>query len=302
MKYNQITALIPLLVLPAMAENLIISNNATSGKTIQNNILSPTGSLSASDVFASMASPLFVKSTREGREEFGNGASLASVACSMSDINNFRYELTWTNQVNTQSGHDAFTMTAMTIDWAMLRLHNNTVVGTVTYDGEGVLHNYDLSFNYELKNADGSQTWASSTPVTVSIGAVAERDNHMCSNSGSIYKDGINLTDTPETVMSATRSEVVFGDDVPVILRDDSTYTLTLTLAGITDRDTGLPFELNTDVRTRYGLGVANEWTYAAVGNVAFTGEVGPQPVPEPATATVGLLALAGLASRRRRR
>lgn len=302
MKYTSIIPLIPLFALPAMAENLIISNNATSAKTIQNNILSPTGALSASDVTASMASPLFVKSTRTGQEEFGNGASLASVATSMGSAADFRYELTWTNQVNTQSGHDAFAMRVMTIDWAMLRLHNNTVIGTVTYDGEGVLHNYDLSFNYTLKNADGSQSWSSSAPVTVSLNAVSEKDNHMCSNSYGIYKDGINFNDDPDRLMSCARSEVVFNSDTPVILKDDSTYTLTLTLAGVTDRDTGMPFELDTDVRTRYGLGVANEWTYAAVGNVAFSGEIGPQPVPEPATATVGLLALAGLVSRRRRR
>lgn len=299
MKSTYIIAMLPLLAATATAEELIISNNALDAKTITNNIVHPTGNWTASNVTASMQDILFTKSTPAAREDFGNGASLASVACSMGGNDTFRYSLTWTTQV---SGDGVLDLNKIAVDWAMLRLHNNTVIGTVTYDGEGVLHNYDLSFNYELRSADGSQVWTSSTPVTVTIGGVAERDNHMCSNSGNIYRDGINFTDTPETVMSAARSEILFSADDGVKLFDDTAYTLTLSLASVKEHETGLDFALDSDVRTRYGWGVAHEWTYAAVGNVMLSGEAGPSPVPEPATASLGLLALGALASRRKRK
>lgn len=302
MTHTPIIGLLPLFALPALAENLIISNNATGAKTIRNSIVSPTGALSASDVSSAMNDPLFIKRTAEGAEAFGNAGSLSSVACSMGGLDTFRYTLNWTAQINSSSGHTSFSMDKMTVDWALLRLHNNTVDGVVsTYDGEGVLHPYDLSFHYELRNADGSliRRSAADAPIRLSIGGVAERDAYMCSNSGNIYKDGIEFTSIPETVMSAARSEILF--DTPVQLLDDAAYTLTLTLAGLTEHDTGLPFALDEDVRTPYALGTADEFTYAAVGNIAFSGGVGPAPVPEPATATLGLLALSGLLTRRRR-
>lgn len=299
MKSTYIIAMLPLLAATATAEELIISNNALDAKTITNNIVHPTGNWTASNVSASMQDILFTKSTPDAREDFGNGASLASVACSMGSGDTFRYSLTWTTQV---SGGGALDLNKIAVDWAMLRLHNNTVIGTVTYDGEGVLHNYDLSFNYELRSADGSQVWQSSAPITVSIGGVTERDNHMCSNSGNIYKDGINFADTPNTIMSAARGEILFSEGDNVQLFDDTAYTLTLTLAGVKEHDTGLDFELNDDVRTRYGWGVAHEWTYAAVGNVMLSGEARPAPTPEPATASLGLLALGALAIRRKRK
>lgn len=300
MKPRYIIGMLPLLASVAAAEDLIISNNAIDAKTITNNILSPTGNWTASNVSSAMQDIIFTKSTPDGREDFGNAASLSSVACSMGGEDSFKYSLTWTTQV--ASGADALNLNKISVDWAMLRLHNNTVIGTVTYDGEGVLHNYDLSFNYELRSADGSQVWKSNTPITVSINGVAERDNHMCANSGSIYRDGIHFAETPESVMSAARGEIFFADGENAQLFDDTSYTLTLTLAGVKEHETGLDFDLDSDVRTRYGWGVAHEWTYAAVGNVILSGEAGPAPVPEPATATLGLLALGALASRRKRK
>lgn len=302
MKSTYIMTMLPLLVASAAAEELIISNNALDAKTITNNIIHPTGDWTASNVSASMQDILFIKSTPDTREDFGNAASLSSVACSMGGADTFRYSLTWTTQV--ANGGNALNLNKIAVDWAMLRLHNNTVIGTVTYDGEGVLHSYDLSFNYKLSSADGSQVWQSSAPITVNIGSVAERDNYMCSNSGNIYKDGINFADTPNTVMSAARGEILFSDNDNVQLYDDTSYTLTLTLASVKEHDTGLDFELNDDVRTRYGWGVAHEWTYAAVGNVMLSGSAGPgpSPTPEPATATLSLLALGALIGRRRRK
>lgn len=298
MRFHTTIALIPLLAFPASAENLIISNNATGARSIRNSIVSPTGALSASDVRSSMSDAIFIKRTREEAEPYGNAQSLTSVTCAMGDTESFRYTLNWTTQVNTTSGHTAFAMDKMTVDWALLRLHLNTVDGIVsTYDGEGVRVPYDLSFHYELRSADGSQVWKSdpNAPVTLTINGIAERDEHLRTNSGNIYKDGIAFTDSPATVMSAARSEIAF--DSPVLLMDDTAYSLTLTLAGITEHNTGLPFELNQDITTPYALGSAQEFTYAAVGNIAFSGGV----TPEPATATLGLLALGGLLTRRRR-
>lgn len=302
MKSGYIISMLPLLAATATAEELIISNNAIDAKTISNSIVRPTGDWTASNVSASMRDILFTKSTPQRREDFGNAASLSSVACSMGGEDTFRYSLTWTTQV--ANGGDALNLNKIAVDWALLRLHNNTVIGTVTYDGEGVLHSYDLSFNYKLSSADGSQVWQSSAPITVSIGSVAERDNYMCSNSGNIYKDGISFADTPDTVMSAARGEILFSEGDHVQLFDDTSYTLTLTLAGVKEHDTGLDFELNDDVRTRYGWGVAHEWTYAAVGNVMLSGTAtpGPHPTPEPATATLSLLALGALMARRKRK
>lgn len=297
-----ILSVLPLLVLPGMADELIISNNGKDPATITNNIVHPTGNWTASNVSAKMQDVLFVKTTPNGTEEFGNGASLSSVACSLGGSDTFDYSLTWTTQVSGASGSDRLNLNKISVDWALLRLHNNTIVYTVTYDGEGVLHNYGLSFNYELSSADGSQYWKSDTPITVTINRVGERDRHMCANSCGIYTDGVNFGDTEDTIMSAARSEIVFGPEAQVQLFDDTTYTLHLTLAGITDLDTGLPFDLDEDIRTRYGWGVAHELTYAAVGNVALSAEVSPSPVPEPATATISLLALSGLAARRRRK
>lgn len=302
MTSNTIIGLIPLLAVPAMAENLIISNNATGAASIRNSIVSPTGALSASDVSSSMHDFLFTKATPEGAESFGNAASLSSVACAMSGNTDFRYDLTWTTQINTAAGYDSFAMKKMTVDWALLRLHKDTVDGVVsTYDGEGVRLPYDLRFHYELRSADGSQIWKSEpdAPITVTIGGIAERDAHLCTNSGNIYKDGIAFTTAPETVMSAARSEILF--DTPLVLFDDTAYTLTLTIAGVNEHNTGLPFELNSDIRTPYALGTADEFTFAAVGNIAFSGDIGPEPTPEPATATLSLLALSGLSLRRRR-
>lgn len=293
--------MIPLFVLPAMAENLIISNNATDGRNIRNSIVSPTGALSASDVSSAMSDPLFIKRTAEGAEPYGNALSLSSLTCALGDISSFRYTLNWTTQVNSSSGHTTFAMDKMTVDWALLRLHLDTVNGVVsTYDGEGVRMPYDLSFHYELRRADGRLISKSEAPLTVSIGGIAERDEHLRSNSCGIYKDGIAFTDKPETVMSAARSEIAFA--TPVELTDDTAYSLTLTLAGITEHDTGLPFELNYGITTPYGLGSSQEFTYAAVGNIAFSGGIGPHPTPEPATAGLGLLALGALLARRRRR
>lgn len=303
MRYKTIIGLIPLFALPAMAETLIISNNATDAKSIRNSIVSPTGALSASDVSSSMANALFIKRTPQGAEQYGNALSLSSAACAMSSISDFRYTLNWTAQVNSTSGHNAFAMDAMTVDWALLRLHLNTVGGAVsTYDGEGVRAPYDLSFHYELRSADGSIIRKSepNAPITVNINSVDERDEYLCSNSCGLYKDGITFNQSPETVMSAARSEIRFS--TPVELKDDTAYSLTLTLAGVTEHDTGLPFALDNGVTTPYALGTAQEFTYAAVGNIAFTGNVGPSPTPEPTTATLGLLAFTGLLTRRRRR
>lgn len=297
-----IIGLIPLLALPALAENLIISNNATDAKHIRNSIVSPTGALSASGVSSTMNDLLFVKRTPEGAEAYGNAGSLTSVACSTVSAADFRYTLNWTAQINTAEGYTSFAMNKMTVDWALLRLHLNTVDGIVsTYDGEGVRRAYDLSFHYELSSADGAHTWKSdpNAPITVTIGGIAERDPYMCSNSGNIYRDAVHFTEAPETIMSAAQSEINFA--TPVELFDDMGYSLTLTLAGVYEHDTGLPFALNNGVTTPYALGTAQEFTYAAVGNIAFSGGVGPQPTPEPATATLGLLALGGLLSRRRR-
>lgn len=298
MRFHTIIRLMPLLAFPAMAENLIISNNATDAKTIRNSIVSPTGALSASDVSATMSDPLFIKRTPEEAEPYGDARSLTSVSCSMGDASSFRYTLNWTAQVNSTSGHTAFAMDRMMVDWALLRLHLNTVDGAVsTYDGEGVRSPYDLSFHYELRHADGTLIRRSdpNAPVTLSVNAIAERDEHLRSNSGSIYKDGIEFTTSPATIMSAARSVIDF--DTPVMLIDDTAYSLTLTLAGVSEHNTGLPFELNHCVTTPYALGSAQEFTYAAVGNIAFSGGV----TPEPATASLSLLALAGMLSRRRR-
>lgn len=302
MNTTPILGLIPLLTLPLSAENLIISNNATGAHSIRNSIVSPTGALSASDVSSSMSDAIFTKRTPEEAEAYGNAASLTSVTCALGDAGSFLYTLNWTTQVNTTTGHTAFAMDHMTIDWALLRLHKNTVDGAVsTYHGESVLRDYDLSFHYELRSADGSlvRKSAPNAPISVTISGVAERDAYMCSNSGNIYQDGINFTESPATIMSAARSEIAF--DAPVMLMDDTAYSLTLTLAGVNEHNTGLPFALNNPVITPYALGKAEELTYAAVGNIAFSGGIGPHPTPEPATATLSLLALAGLCTRRRR-
>lgn len=298
MRPHTIIGLIPLLAFSAAAENLIISNNATGAKSIRNSIVSPTGALSASDVSASMSDYLYIKRTPEEAEPYGDARSLTSVSCSMGKTEDFRYTLNWTTQVNAASGQTSFAMDKMTVDWALLRRHLDTVDGAVSaYDGEGVRIPYDLSFHYELRSADGSQVWKSdpNAPITVTINNIAERDEHLRTNSGNIYKDGIAFSDSPATVMSAARSEIAF--DTPILLMDDTAYSLTLTLSGITEHNTGLPFALGESITTPYALGTAQEITYAAVGNIAFSGGV----TPEPATATLSLLALAGLLTRRRR-
>lgn len=298
MRFHTTIVLLPLLAVPALAENLIISNNATGAKSIRNSIVSPTGALSASDVSAAMSDYLYIKRTPEEAEPYGDARSLTSVSCSMGKTEDFRYTLNWTTQVNTASGQTAFAMDKMTVDWALLRRHLDTVDGAVSaYDGEGVRVPYDLSFNYELRSADGSQVWKSApnAPITVTITNIAERDEHLRTNSGNIYKDGIAFSDSPATIMSAARSEIAF--DTPILLMDDTAYSLTLTLAGVTEHNTGLPFALGESVTTPYALGTAQEITYAAVGNIAFSGGV----TPEPATATLSLLALSGLLTRRRR-
>lgn len=280
-------------------EQFIISNQAADAITINNTVVAHSSGSSADNIHASMNDFLFVKSTPDGREIYGNAASLGSVACSTAPTADFRYSLTWTQHLDTAGGYNALSLSQMSVDWALLRQHINTNGGTSMYNGEGVLLPYDLYFRYELTRAGGDKTSLGSASVRVPITALSPRDEELCSNSGSIYAaDGITLATGIENGMSA--AQAVITPEQAILLEDGGTYTLTLTLDKVTKAGTDNVVELDTEHLTYFGNSVAHVWTYAAVGNIAFKGEL--TNTPEPTTPALTLAALLGVAFRRRRR
>ena len=292
-----VSALLPLVCAQA-EEALIISSRAQSPVSISNEIVASSGGISASNIAATMQDFLFVKTTPDGREPFGNAASLSSVACSTTSVSDFRYELTWTMHTAPDSGFNALSLSSFSVDWALLRQHINTNGITTAYNGESVLLPYDLYFRYTLSRAGENGTELAQASVCVPIAAVSTQNDELCSASGSIYlEDGITFPTDATYAMSAARSQI--ETQSAVLLEDGTSYTLTLTLDKVTKAGTPNEVELNREHLTYFGTSVAHVWTYAAVGNIAFNGEL--TNTPEPSTATLALLALSGLCARRRR-
>lgn len=292
-----VSALFPFVSAQA-EEALIISNRAQDPVSISNAIVASSGGISASDISASMQDFLFVKTTPDGRECFGNAASLRSVACSTTSVSDFRYELTWTMHTAPESGCNALSLSSFSVDWALLRQHINTNGITTTYNGESVLLPYDLYFRYSLSRTGENAAELAQASVCVPIAAVQARSGELCSASGSIYlEDNITFPTDAAHAMSAARAEV--ATQSAILLEDGATYNLTLTLDKVTKAGTQNEVELNREHLTYFGTSVAHVWTYAAVGNVGFSGEL--INTPEPSTATLSLLALSALSARRRR-
>ena len=132
--------------------------------------------------------------------------------------------------------------------------------------------------------------------LTLNGGATLMADNaHFCMTEGSVLT--INASDEKKINLALTLG-TVYEPDVPITLFSDiENLRFIYNGTELTDSATVNP----GDFFTGAWINDSTTFTYDAEAGTFFVMNVNSLPSPEPSTTTLGLLALAGLAARRRR-
>lgn len=251
----------------------LLYNRATSGSASGIGLIQKTGEGAWSVSDSSMGSIYYDSSA----------GSLKSVVASKTDITDFDYKFDFSLD-RTDAAHNYYCLTSIGVDMAIVHQQRNHITTDKYYEGGAGVHPYTIGYTWKLLDSDGTTvlTMGSSTLTT----GYTEHGDYGVTDNGSVYNaDGV-------TFRSASVGSSVLTLDNLVALGYGKTYTLALSLDSATGSHTiGSEYE-NRQVAARHEYYT----DYVAVGNVKLTA------VPEPATATLSLLALAGLASRRKRK
>lgn len=254
----------------------LLYNRATSGSASGIGLIQKTGEGAWSVSDSSMGS-IYYDSSAD---------SLKSVVASKSNITDFDYKFDFSLE-RADATHDYYCLTSIGVDMAIVHHQRNHITTDKYYEGGAGVHPYTIDYTWTLRDSAGTVlTMGSSTLIT---GYTVHGDYGVTDN-GSVYQgDGVTFRST-----STGQSRLEFSD--MVALGYGKSYTLELTLNSAVTTD-GTNRSIGTEYLNREKVGRDEFYTdYVAVGNVKLTA------VPEPATATLSLLALAGLASRRKRR
>lgn len=215
------------------------------------------------------------------------------------------------NYTSTVWGSQAFTLTDVTVSPTITgdnsaycftnNAYTNSFAVVNTNIGNGGKFNYAINFTVKYNEGITSVTLSKIAVDLFSItagGAPQGKDgkNVQCSYTLSCGEAQIATGDLTASIPAGNANKAVYTGNATdgYALADGETpgvFTISLGDVALTDGAT-YTLKLNNVARSTEG------GTLIGLGNVAFSGLA----TPEPATATLSLLALAGLASRRRRK
>lgn len=220
---------------------------------------------------------------------------------------------TW-NYTSTVWGSQAFTLTNVSVEPTITSSngtycntgtsYNQSFATVNTNTGLGGAFDYTINFTVEFNPGITSVTLSSiGIDVFALKGGGAPQDSvkkakcgYTLSSGDTVIASSTSNSDLTVTIPNAcsTNQAVYTGDATNgyALAQSDTPGVLTITLPDIALQNGG-SYSLKLNNVTNNGGGA----TLLGLGNVAFTGLA----TPEPATATLSLLALAGLAARRRR-
>lgn len=224
-----------------------------------------------------------VSDSSMGSIYYDSGAdSLKSVVASKTNVTDFDYKFDFSLN-RTDAVRDYYCLTSIGVDMAIVHQQRNHITTDKYYEGGAGVHPYTIGYTWKLLDSGGTVlTMGSSTLAT----GYTEHGDYGVTDNGSVYNaDGV-------TFRSASVGSSVLTLDNLVALGYGKTYTLALSLDSATGSHTiGTEYE-NRQVAARHEYYT----DYVAIGNVKLTA------VPEPAAATLSLLAFAGMAARRKRK
>ena len=187
--------------------------------------------------------------------------------------NGSKYTLTFTLADNFGDGQAA-NLFQLSTSWAIREQHGKYVgVTTAPTSGSAISGDYES----RLASAEDRANWDATTVIDTDTAG----DNSTSDYSGWFYEgaDGDALKGATFTIYSAD------GDTRITLETSDQTVTLQRSIF------------YTPDANFKFGLDNSESFKSASI---EFDG--GTYSIPEPATATLSLLALAGLAARRRRK
>ena len=178
--------------------------------------------------------------------------------------------------------------------------YTNSFYSVATNVGEGGEYDYVLTFtlgqNVELSSFSIDFLLHSGSGAAQPVNRTLSYDLTLTTATDTLvsYIDQSITTTTGRTSGNATYKGAAYNTDGSI---NDETKLGTATFT--------LPDSVMLTAGTEYKLTIADiakndngQGTYVGIGNIAMSGQV----IPEPTTATLSLLALAGLAARRRRK
>ncbi len=171
-------------------------------------------------------------------------------------------------------------------DGAKLTLHNDVSTGTVNISG-GLI----VKAGAELEITANSRE----NEIVMLFGDASTDELLSTTLNADLYLEDNSILKLTGTTLNLKNNDLVMGDNVSIVLSDDMLDT-----TGSVTLFSGVSSMLDTEGNaiTSFKInGGNNEVSIDGAGNVVIT-----ECVPEPATATLSLLALAGLCARRRRK
>ncbi len=194
-------------------------------------------------------------------------------------------------------------ITSITIDEIVL----TGGTANVTYTADEVTHNAAIETNSLVVSAGSALTadltLANSAGLVVNVGGItADSSTPVCTLSGTLtLGSGLTLTLENLGVLKEGQSLTLFSGVTSLTFTQPNESGVGTATTATDDITTG-----EIDASTVFsGLGKDDFWltyTGTADGNKGIVALVAQRDVPEPTTATLSLLALMGLAARRRRR
>lgn len=191
-------------------------------------------------------------------------------------------------------------LTSVSVDFAMLRERYTRSFGDDSHGhpGEAVHFGADITYRYSLLNADTGITLASGQSMVTTPGGVG--CNPLSSITDAVDSSVYTARNADQLSVAMTGVRDVIDFDAPVTLAADTNYQFVITLDSVKVTGTQANVILNEHITDENLVRYTNYANYVALGNISAFG--GALPVPEPATAGLSLLAMAGVLARRKRK
>lgn len=232
----------------------------------------------------------------------GATASSASVAIARASTANFDYIMDLSFNAALGSDKTDMRLNALTVDFAMLRERYTRSFGddSLGHTGEAVHFGADITYRYALMDTTHSVELASGL---VSVNTPAGKGCNPLESITDAVNASVYSPFNPlqlSSAMPGARSTISF--ERPLTLAAGTEYCLEIKLDSVKVEGTGADVILNTHINDENLVRYTNYSNYVAIGNVSAYGDMATPTTPEPATASLSLLALSGLCARRRRK
>lgn len=236
-------------------------------------------------------------------------AGLIALACTTSSLaDDYTYNFTTTNgfskfdQINL-GYYVNFSVTSASLSAENPSLttisYNNTAVDDVTFDsGQSLTLSSITIIGRNTASSSGNTLPSSDIEFRVyEVGNVT--DYFVGTWVENIVADLTSVTNPELTQSNVNQYIISFGDDAVINLNQAYTIKFYNTT---TNKEVGLSLSVVQGGDENFAVWTVNGYSNAMTIEGTFTSSVEPEYIPEPATASLSLISLAGLMLRRRRR